>query len=327
MGVHPRARWRILAEQGAYLSSGMARPKSQAEAERFAALFRQGATELARVRAFSPNRKLAESLEQAVATGHFAMHRGERARVLDALLGFVFEVPRLVRKNWRYMAASAALTLGPALIAFFAVLYDPGMFYLFIDSSLAGGRDPSASKEFLQASLEGELDSVGEGAFFSSFLFVHNTQVSFMCFSMGVVLGLPTIYLLIKNGLMLGSFIAVFWEKGLAVEVMAWLLPHGVPEIGAIMLCGGCGLMLGHKLLNPGNQSRKVALPKAAGEACIIAIGCVPLLFSAGIIEGIFRQSGASLWQRYTLFGVMLALIGGWLLFARRRAPETVVED
>lgn len=316
--MHPKARWSVLAQQGARLSAGNTRPQSQEEAERFGALFRQGATELARVKAFSPNRRLAEALEQAVATGHFAMHRGERASWQDALRGFFFIVPQLVRKNWVYMATSAALTLASALIAYFAVQLDDSTFYLFIDPGLAGGRDPSASREALKASLEGGMDSLGEGAAFSSFLFVHNTRVAFMCFALGALLGLPTVYMLIKNGLMLGAFIAVYDKAGLLPEVLAWLLPHGVPEFGAIILCGGCGLMLGHRMLNPGSLPRKVAMPKYATQACIIAMGCVPLLYVAGILEGIFRQSGASIGMRYTLFAAMLLLIGSWLAFAGR---------
>jgi len=324
MAMHPKSRWRILAEQGARLSAGNTRPQSQEEAERFGALFRQGATELARVKAFSPDRRLGEALEQAVATGHFAMHRGERASWQDALKGFFFLVPQLVRRNWAYMATSAAITFISALIAFVAVQLDESTFYLFIDPGLAGGRDPSASREALKASLEGGMDSLGEGAAFSSFLFVHNTKVAFICFALGALLGLPTTYMLIKNGLMLGAFIAIYEEAGLLPEVLAWLLPHGVPEFGAIILCGGCGLMLGHRMLNPGSQPRRVAMPKYATQACIIAMGCVPLLYTAGIIEGIFRQSGASIGLRYTLFAAMLLLIGSWLLFAGRgRDPES----
>lgn len=322
--MHPKTRWRILAEQGARLSGWTVRPSTQEEAERFGALFRQGATELARVKAFSPNRRLGEALEQAVATGHFAMHRGERANWQDALKGFFFLVPQLVRKNWAYMALSMLLTFLPALIAFLAVQADESTYYLFVDAELASGRDPSASREALKASLEGGMSSLGEGAAFSSMLFLHNTKVAFICFALGALLGLPTIYMLIKNGLMLGAFVAIYDAKGLTAEVLAWLLPHGVPEFGAIILCGGCGLMLGHRMLNPGTLPRKIALPRYAAEACCIAMGCVPLLYTAGLIEGIFRQSGASIELRYTLFAVMFALIGSWLLFAGRgrASPE-----
>lgn len=315
----------MLADQGARLSAWTARPRSQEEAEAFGALFRQGATELARVKAFSPNRRLAESLEQAVATGHFAMHRVERGRWQDALWNLYALVPRLVRKHWAYMAISAALTFIPALIAFVAVQQSPETFYLFVDPGLAAGRDPSASRETLAASLEGGTTSLEERAAFASMLFQNNVRVAFLCFALGALLGLPTIYILIKNGLMLGAMIAVYDAQGLLPEMLAWLLPHGVPEIGAIVLGGGCGLMLGHRMLNPGDLPRKVAMPRFAAEACIIALAGAPLLYLAGIIEGVFRESAASIGARYALFIFMALLLGAWLLFAGRK-PETIAQ-
>lgn len=310
----------MLADQGARLSAWTARPQSQQEAEAFSALFRQGATELARVKAFSPNRRLAESLEQAVATGHFAMHRSERGRWQDALWNLYALVPRLVRKHWAYMAISAALTFIPALIAFVAVQQSPETFYLFVDPDPAAGRDPSASRETLAASLQGGSAALDERAAFASFLFLHNTKVAFFCFALGALLGLPTIYMLVKTGLMLGAFIAIYEPHGLLPEFLAWLLPHAVPEIGAIILCGGSGLMLGHRMLNPGDLPRKVAMPRYAAEACIIALAGAPMLYIAGIIEGVFRESAASIGARYALFTFMALLLGAWLLLAGRKS-------
>jgi uncharacterized membrane protein SpoIIM required for sporulation len=154
---------------------------------------------------------------------------------------------------------------------------------------------------------------------FSSMLFTHNTTVAFLCFAWGIICGLPTIYLLAKNGLMLGAFSALFVSRGLEVPFLAWILPHAVPEIGAIILCGGAGLMLGHRVLNPGRMSRKDALKQYGGDASLTALGCIPLLLMAGLIEGIFRQSTASTGLRYALFLFMLIGLGLWIVLTRVR--------
>ena len=44
-----------------------------------------------------------------------------------------------------------------------------------------------------------------------SFLFQHNAKIGFLCFALGFALGVPVIYLLMSNGLMLGSFLALDW--------------------------------------------------------------------------------------------------------------------
>jgi uncharacterized membrane protein SpoIIM required for sporulation len=199
------------------------------------------------------------------------------------------------------------------------VTYAPETYYLFVDRGLAGGRDPSASRDYLAKTLGPQETTADKDLAFSSMLFTHNTQVAFMCFAWGFLLGLPTMYLLIKTGLMLGSFLGLFFSKGLGPESIAWMFPHGVPEIGAIILCGGAGMAIGHRLLNPGKKSRRRALTDTAVTACINALGCVPLLMMAGVIEGSFRQSYASIEMRYALIVVMLILCGGWLFGVRKR--------
>ncbi|MGD8863864.1 MAG: stage II sporulation protein M [Myxococcales bacterium] len=312
-------RWRYLAFEGLAWSRVRRRPDNLDTVERFTAAYRRSTTELARVRAFSPDKRLADYIEQAVATAHFAVYRRKRTSFKRVVNGAVFGVPRAVQSLWKYHALSLLIVLASTLVAFLAVSWSPETYYLFVDRGLAGGRDPSSSREALASTLGPQETTGGMDTFFSTFLFTHNTRVAFMCFAWGIVLGLPTMYLLVRTGLMLGAFTALFVMNGLSVEYFAWILPHGVPEIGAIILAGGAGMAMGHRLLNPGKCPRKEALTDTAAKACVVALGCVPLLFTAGIIEGSFRQSEASTGLRYALAGIMLVICGGWLFGVRSK--------
>jgi uncharacterized membrane protein SpoIIM required for sporulation len=316
-------RWRFLAFEGMAWSRVRAKPGNLETVENFTAAYRRSATELARVRAFSPDRRLADFIEQAVATAHFAVYRRKRPTMRQLVEAAIFGVPRSVQALWKYHALSLVILSLSTAIAFTAVSWEPGTFYLFVDRGLAGGRDPSASREYLAEGLGPQDTTADVDTFFSTFLFTHNTRVAFMCFAWGFLAGLPTIYILIKTGLMLGGFLGLFFSKGLGIEAVAWLFPHGVPEIGAIILCGGAGMAIGHRLINPGNLPRRTALSRTAVHACITALGCVPLLMMAGVIEGSFRQSYASIEVRYALIAIMLVVCIGWLFFVRRRASGT----
>lgn len=312
-------RWRYLAFEGMAWSRVRATPRNLETVENFTAAYRRSATELARVRAFSPDKRLADFIEQSVATAHFAVYRRRRPKFKQLVEGVIFGVPHAVQTLWRYHALSLLIVTLCTAVSFTAVVWEPETYYLFIDRGLAGGRDPSASREFLAETLgpqEGTLDSE---TLFSTMLFTNNTRVAFLAFAWGFLAGLPTIYLLVKNALMLGAFMGLYFSKGLGVEVIAWLWPHGVPEVGAIILCGGAGLAIGHRLVNPGKLSRRDALTRTAVPACITALGCVPLLMMAGLIEGIFRQSHASIELRYALIVIMLVVCIGWLFFVRKR--------
>jgi uncharacterized membrane protein SpoIIM required for sporulation len=64
-------------------------------------------------------------------------------------------------------------------------------------------------------------------------------------------------------------------------------------------------------------MSRKDALKQYGGDASLTALGCIPLLLMAGLIEGIFRQSTASTGLRYALFLFMLIGLGLWIVLTR----------
>jgi hypothetical protein len=64
-----------------------------------------------------------------------------------------------------------------------------------------------------------------------------------------------------------------------------------VTEIGAIVLCGGIGLMLGQAVIHPGMLSRSQSLLAAGREAARIAAGAGVMLVLAAVIESYVRQS------------------------------------
>ncbi|MEE9311829.1 MAG: stage II sporulation protein M [Planctomycetota bacterium] len=320
---HALSRWQFLSQRALLESKVFHRPKSLKDVEQFTAAYRQACTELARVRAFSPDKRLAEYIERAVALSNFAVYRRKRTKFIEIFQGAIFAVPRAIRDLWQYMVVSVTVSLVSGAIAFVAVLFKPSTYYLLIDRGLASGRDPYASREFLAKGLGHQPYSLGTEVSFSMQLFTHNTKIAFFCFAWGALFGLPTIYLLIVNGLMLGAMSAVYVSKGLGLEWFAWILPHGVPEFGAIFLAGGAGLALGHKVFNPGDKPRLQAFREQATKAGIVAIGCVPLLFLAGWIEGVFRQSRAGTELRYALFMFMLLALGGWIIFVGRDRKST----
>lgn len=314
-------RWRFLAHEGLAWSRRSPKGASLDAVENFSAAYRRSATELARVKAFSPDRQLADYIESAVANAHFAVHKQKRPNFRAVVAGALFTFPRLVRKYWAYHLLAAVLFFAAGAISYTAVWVAPHETYsLFVPGEMAQGRGPGSSTESLRSGLGGHDTRADEDALFTSMLFTNNTRVAFFCFAFGVLLGLPTMFLLVYNGLLLGAFASLFVQRGLGVELFAWILPHGVPEIGAIILCGGAGMAIGHRLLNPGNKPRKIALPKTAIEASIIAMGCVPLLALAGLIEGVFRQTYASTEARYALFAVVTAVLVAWIGFTRARA-------
>jgi uncharacterized membrane protein SpoIIM required for sporulation len=119
--------------------------------------------------------------------------------------------------------------------------------------------------------------------------------------------------------LFLGVYSATFHAHGLAAEWWAWILPHGVTEILAIVLLSGGGLFLGRQIVAPGARTRRRALQEARLPAIQLALFAFPMLLIAAVIESYVRQSHLEDRARY-LFAAGTALF--WALYlGRARAP------
>jgi uncharacterized membrane protein SpoIIM required for sporulation len=153
----------------------------------------------------------------------------------------------------------------------------------------------------------------------ANFLFSHNTVVGILAFCLGLLAGVPTILLIAYQGLMLGAFLALHYNRDLTVDFLGWIAIHGVTEITAILLCGAAGLVVAEKMLFPDRYSRVDSLAMHGRLAAEIAVGAVLMFFVAAILEGGFRELVASTPGRYA---VAAATAIGWLAYLQLVRPE-----
>jgi uncharacterized membrane protein SpoIIM required for sporulation len=149
-------------------------------------------------------------------------------------------------------------------------------------------------------------------ATFATYLFTHNSQIAIFSFALGFAFGVPTILLILYNGLMLGAFFAVFAAKGLAFNLAGWLAIHGTTELFAIAIAGAAGLRIGTAIAFPGRDTRTEAAVRAGRPAAVAMGGTVVMLAVAGLLEGIGRQTIVDDTSRYLIGAAMLA---GWLAY------------
>lgn len=288
-------------------------------------LYRQTTIHLSQVTTRSSDKRLTDYLNNLVSSAHSLIYLPPRQSMWRGTVAFLREgFARLIVRNWKFHLLSAALVTFGGLLAYFATLHDPQAAYALMPANDV--RQPGASKEQLLEVLRSGRDlGGGYKFFFASFLFSHNLKVGILALGMGVLAGIPTALLMIFNGMILGSFAALHHQAGIATEFWAWILPHGVTEIGAIILCGGCGLMLGKSVVCPGIVSRGESLRRVGIEAGAICIGVALMLIAAAIIESYLRQSYLSSSSRLFFAGGTAIFWAVYLLsgFLRERvAPE-----
>jgi uncharacterized membrane protein SpoIIM required for sporulation len=267
------------------------RPLSFAERERLDVLYRRTTVHLARVSTRSTDRSLTNYLNALTASAHSIIYLPPRQSVVDKVGRFFIEgFARSIARHWRPHMISAALVIGGAMLGFFAAAADPILAHALWPA--ADERQPGSTAEQLLSHLRQGRDQDGGVKFlFASFLFQNNLKVGILAMALGVLASVPTIFLMIYNGMLLGVFAAIHYEAGIKAEMWAWILPHGITELGAIILCGGIGLMLGQAVVRPGMTSRTQSLLQTGREAAKICLGVFVMLVFAALIESYLRQS------------------------------------
>jgi uncharacterized membrane protein SpoIIM required for sporulation len=288
------------------------RSLSAVELMRLPVLYRAVLSSLSVARAISLDQNVVDYLESLAQRAYFCVYAAKRhpGRTIAHFLGERF--PRAVRTLWRPVVLSALLMTLGALAGRALTLSDADRFYAFVDEAYAQGRGPASSTEDLRAVLYKSGGGIDLLAAFATFLFTHNARVGMLCAALGFAAAVPSVLLIFQNGVILGAFAGLYEQRGLGLELWAWLLPHGVTELLAVTLCGGAGIAMGEAVLFPGRHTRLRTLALSGKEAGAVVIGSVLMFLVAGLLEGIFRQVVHDVLVRYA---VAISSVFFWTLY------------
>jgi uncharacterized membrane protein SpoIIM required for sporulation len=256
-------------------------PKRTVAPDEIADLFIQVTDDLSYARTHFPNSKSVSYLNGLAAQVHMSILKNKRTK--QASLGrFIrYELPLLLAFNrsklyYAFMIFMVAVVIGAA-----STYADENFTRLilsdeYVDMTI---RNMERGEPLAVYGGDGEL---------SSFLgiTVNNVRVSFVAFVGGLFLGLGTLYMLLSNGIMVGSFFAFLFQYGFGKEAVLTVMIHGTLELSAIVIAGMAGFCLGHSILFPRTYSRMESLRRGASDGLKIVLGLVPVFILAGFLEG-----------------------------------------
>jgi len=139
---------------------------------------------------------------------------------------------------------------------------------------------------------------------------INNIKVALYTFMMGALLGLGTLYYLIRNAVMLGSFQYFFFEKGVGWESVRTIWIHGTIEIFVIIVAGAAGFIMASGILMPGTYTRKQAFIQKARDGLKVMISTIPFFIIAGFLEGfVTRHTEMPNWLAILIIALSLSLM------------------
>jgi len=284
------------------------------ELQRLPILYRAALSSLSVARTIALDRNLLLYLENLALRAFLVVYAPRISPLEGAREFFRRDLPAAVRMARRHVViATLALMVGVAA-GFMLTLQDEGWFASMVPSALAGGRGPASTRAEL---LDHEIFAPWPGAveafgLFANVLFNHNSLVGIFTFGLGLAAGVPTVLLSVYQGLTLGAFVALHYDRELTVDFLGWIAIHGTTELAALILFAAGGLVIAEKMLFPGRYTRVENLALHGRQAAQIAVGGVLMLFVAAILEGGFRQLVQSTPLR---FAIGIAVGALWLVY------------
>lgn len=269
---------------------------------------------LARSRGYSP--VVVERLQALTQRGHAVFYRAAPPQWRRALEFFLADFPRLVRAQRGCLWASLLLFAVPLVGAFVAMLVSPELVYSLHDPAdvamYESMYDPANPERKLGRESGDDLAMFG-------FYVMNNVSIGLRTFASGLLAGLGTVYVLIMNGLMIGSVGGHLQGVGHGDPFWRFVAGHSAPELTAIVLAGAAGLRLGLDLIAPGRRRRVDALIEGGKVGARLCLGVFAMLVFAAFVEAFWSSIG---WMpaavKYAVGGVMWAITLSWLAFGGR---------
>jgi len=138
----------------------------------------------------------------------------------------------------------------------------------------------------------------------------NNVRVSFLAFVFGLMTAVGTGYIMMMNGIMVGSFLQFFNQYDLMAESLRVVFIHGTLELSAIVVAGAAGFVLGNSFLFPGSYTRSHSFVAGAREGVKMIVGLVPVFVIAGFLESfVTRHTGMPIVLSITIIGLSLLFV------------------
>ncbi len=289
------------------------------EVDELVDLYQRAGTHLSALRSSTTDPALIGRLSSRVARARSAVTGAHTPAWRDAARLFVVTFPAAAyRARWWWLATALAFLV--VSVAFGAwVAANPE-----VRTTVAA---PEQIRQLVRHDFANYY-SEHPAASFATQVWINNAWVSAVALTGGILLGVPTVGMLLLNAVNVGVSGGLMVAYGRADIFFGLILPHGLLELTGVFLAGAVGLRLGWTVIDPGPRRRRDALAAEGRAAMSIALGLVAVLLVSGVIEAFVTPSGLPTVARIAIgIAAEVAFVAYIILLGRRAVRGDEIGD
>ena len=237
--------------------------------------------DLAYSRTYFPDAEVTQFLNQLAQKAHRTIYRNQPMNKSRIRSFWASEFPLLVYGARKEIFVSFIVLVISVLIGIVSTRYDNGFVRIILGDAYVNMSLSNIQKGDPLAVYK----SMNQVDMFLG-ITLNNVKVSFLVFVLGVLTPVGSGFVMLKNGVMLGTFHAFLADQGFLVDSIATIWVHGTYEIFAIIVAGGAGILMGNSIVFPKTYSRIESFRQGAMRGAKIIVGLIPVFVIAGFLEG-----------------------------------------
>jgi len=237
--------------------------------------------DLAYSRSYFPNAKATQYLNQLTQKAHRIIYQNPPINQNRIKTFWASEFPLLIYASRKEIFVSFMILVISVLIGIVSNHYDSGFARIILGDSYVNMSLSNIQKGDPLAVYK----SMNQVDMFLG-ITLNNIKVSFFAFAAGILTPIGVGLIMLKNGVMLGTFHAFLAEQGFLLPSIATIWVHGTYEIFAITVAGGAGIVIGNSIIFPKTYSRIESFSRGAVRGSKMVIGLIPVFMIAGFLEG-----------------------------------------
>jgi len=281
------------------------------EPRRLTDLYVQVTEDLAYAQTFYPNRSVRAYLNELSQRIVQRVYRNRKETWAGVRQFWTLQLPRELYAARTDLLISLLVFVGALCIGLLSSVQDPGFAELILGADYV-----SMTRENIEAGdpMKVYKDSPPFGMFWR--ILLNNLMVDVLTFVSGILFAIGALFVVLYNGIMVGSFQYFFVEYDLFRPSALTIWQHGTLEMSAMVLSGAAGITMGRGIAFPGTLTRLQAF-RLSGQRGIALMAPVLLmtLIAAFLESWVTRHTALPDALRLLAIVGWLALVLGYLVW------------